>query len=168
MHWGSAKLGGCRGPAVEMARLGWGFLVLLTACALFSPALAASEKGKLRRVTYVLQPGRGGSTGSRHQRQTLLGGEQQQQRTFNVQLNTRYSGGTLERTRRMSKPGGAGVPLRLSPAGQVHPNSAARASSSFTKPASFSSRPKPQPGPHGNSSAGLSLRQKHQLPPLPG
>ncbi|KFV69038.1 Latent-transforming growth factor beta-binding protein 1, partial [Dryobates pubescens] len=49
------------------------------------PALAASEKGRLRRITYVLQPSRGGSSGSRHQRPTLLAGEQQQ-RTLNVQL----------------------------------------------------------------------------------
>lgn len=154
-----------------MARIRWGFL-LLAACALLSSALAASEKGRLRRITYVLQPGRAGSSGSRHQRPTLLGGEQQQQRTFNVQLNTRYSGGTgsgtLERTRRMSKPGGAGVQLRLGPAGQVHPNSAAHAAS-FAKPARFGPRPKAPPGPHGNSSsAGLPLRQKHQLPPPPG
>ncbi|XP_064014815.1 latent-transforming growth factor beta-binding protein 1 isoform X3 [Pogoniulus pusillus] len=151
-------------PAVEMARIRWGFL-LLAACALLSPALAASDKGRLRRITYVLQPGRGGSSGSRHQRPTLLGGEQQQ-RTFNVQLNTRYGGGTLERTRRMSK-SGAGVQLRLGPAGQVHPNSAAHASS-FAKPARFSPRPKLQPASHGNRSAGLPTRQKHQLPPLPG
>lgn len=150
-----------------MARIRWGCFFLLTACALLSPALAASEKGRLRRITYVLQPGRAGSSGSRHQRPTLLAGEQQQQRTFNVQLNTRYGGGTLERTRRMSKPGGAGVQLRLGPAGQVHPNSAAHAAS-FAKPARFGPRPKPPPAPHGNSSAGLPLRQKHQLPPLPG
>uniref|UniRef100_A0A8C8EDL9 Uncharacterized protein n=1 Tax=Otus sunia TaxID=257818 RepID=A0A8C8EDL9_9STRI len=150
-----------------MARIRWGCLLLLAACALLSSALAASEKGRLRRITYVLQPGRGGSSGSRHQRPAPLGGEQQQQRTFNVQLNARYSGGggTLERTRRMSKPGGAGVQLRLGPAGQVHPNSAAHAAS-FAKPARFGPRPKPPPGPHGNSSAGLPLRQKHQLPPV--
>ncbi|XP_027497371.1 latent-transforming growth factor beta-binding protein 1 isoform X1 [Corapipo altera] len=148
-----------------MARIRWGFLLLLAACALLSPALAASEKGRLRRITYVLQPGRGGSSGSRQQRPTLLGGEQQQ-RTFNVQLNTRYGGGSLERTRRMSKPGGAGVQLRVGPAGQVHPNSAAHGS--FAKPARFGPRPKAPPGPHGNSSAALPLRQKHQLPPLPG
>lgn len=155
-----------------MGRIRRGFLLLLlAACALLSPGLAASEKGRLRRITYVLQPGRGGSSGSRQQRPTLLGGEQQQQqqRTFNVQLNTRYGGGSgpLERTRRMSKPGSAGVQLRLGPAGQVHPNSAAHASS-FAKPARFGPRPKAPPGPHGNSSAALPLRQKHQLPPLPG
>lgn len=151
-----------------MGRIRWGFLLLLlAACALLSPGIAASEKGRLRRITYVLQPGRGGSSGSRQQRPTLLGGEQQQQRTFNVQLNTRYSGGggPLERTRRMSKPGSAAVQLRLGPAGQVHPNSAAHA---FAKPARFSPRLKAPPGPHGNSSAALPLRQKHQLPPLPG
>ncbi|XP_074945339.1 latent-transforming growth factor beta-binding protein 1 isoform X7 [Phalacrocorax aristotelis] len=152
-----------------MARIRWGFLLLLlAACALLSPALAASEKGRLRRITYVLQPGRAGSSGSRHQRPALLGGEQHQQRTFNVQLNTRYGGGASpERTRRMSKASGSGVQLRLSPAGQVHPNSAAHAS--FAKPARFGPRPKPPPpGHHGNSSAGLPLRQKHQLSPLPG
>lgn len=151
-----------------MGRIRWGFL-LLAACALLSRGLAASEKGRLRRITYVLQPGRGGSSGSRQQRPTLLGGEQQQRRTFNVQLNTRYGGGPLERTRRMSKPGSAAVQLRLGPAGQGHPNSAAHASSSsFAKPARFSPRLKAPPGPHGNSSAALPLRQKHQLPPLPG
>lgn len=153
-----------------MGRIRWGFLLLLAACALLSPGLAASEKGRLRRITYVLQPGRGSSSGSRQQRPTLLGGEQQQQqRTFNVQLNTRYGGGggPPERTRRMSKPGSAAVQLRLGPAGQVHPNSAAHASS-FAKPARFSPRLKAPPGPHGNSSAALPLRQKHQLPPLPG
>ncbi|PKU49116.1 latent-transforming growth factor beta-binding protein 1 isoform x2 [Limosa lapponica baueri] len=68
----------------------------------------------------------------------------------------------------MSKPGGAGAQLRVGPAGQVHPNSAAHAAS-FAKPARFGPRPKPPPAPHGNSSsAGLPLRQKHQLPPLPG
>ncbi|XP_039914342.1 latent-transforming growth factor beta-binding protein 1 isoform X10 [Hirundo rustica] len=154
-----------------MGRIGWGFLLLLlAACALLSPGLAASEKGRLRRITYVLQPGRGGSSGSRQQRPTLLGGEQQQQqqqRTFNVQLNTRYGGGSPERTRRMSKPGSAALQLRLGPAGQVHPNSAAHASS-FAKPARFSPRLKAPPGPLGNSSAALPLRQKHQPPPLPG
>ncbi|KAF4794919.1 Latent-transforming growth factor beta-binding protein 1 [Turdus rufiventris] len=69
----------------------------------------------------------------------------------------------------MSKPGSAAVQLRLGPAGQGHPNSAAHASSSsFAKPARFSPRLKAPPGPHGNSSAALPLRQKHQLPPLPG
>lgn len=146
-----------------MARLGWGFL--LCAWALCSPALGAPEKGRLRRIAYVLHPGQGGSSGSRHQRPALLGGrqqQQQQQRTFNVQLNARYSGGTgsLERSRRMSKPP---VPLRLSPAGpHVPPNPAA----SFAKPARFGPRPKAPPSPHANSSssAGLPLRQKHQLP----
>uniref|UniRef100_A0A674GV33 Latent-transforming growth factor beta-binding protein 1 n=1 Tax=Taeniopygia guttata TaxID=59729 RepID=A0A674GV33_TAEGU len=154
-----------------MGRIRWGFL-LLAACALLSPGLAASEKGRLRRITYVLQPGRGSSSGSRQQRPTLLSGEQQQQqqqRTFNVQLNTRYGagGGPLERSRRRSKPGSAAVQLRLGPAGQIHPNSAAHVSS-FAKPARFSPRLKAPPGPHGNSSAALPLRQKHQLPPLPG
>lgn len=149
-----------------MGRIRWGFLLLLAAYALLSPGLAASEKGRLRRITYVLQPGRGGSSGSRQQGPTLLGGEQQQ-RTFNVQLNARYGGGPLERTRRMSKPGSAAVQLRLGSAGQGHPNSAAHASS-FAKPARFSPRLKAPPGPHGNSSAAVPLRQKHQLPPLPG
>lgn len=143
-----------------MARIGWGFL--LCAWALLSPALAAAEKGRLRRITYVLHPGQAGSAGSRQQRPALLAGQQQQQRTFNVQLNARY--GTAERTRRTSKAGGAGVQLRLGPVGQSHSNSAA---SSFAKPARFGPRPKPPPGPHGNSS-GAPPRQKHPLPPLPG
>ncbi|RMC12631.1 hypothetical protein DUI87_10155 [Hirundo rustica rustica] len=67
----------------------------------------------------------------------------------------------------MSKPGSAALQLRLGPAGQVHPNSAAHASS-FAKPARFSPRLKAPPGPLGNSSAALPLRQKHQPPPLPG
>lgn len=147
-------------PAAEMARIGWGFL--LCAWALLSPALAAAEKGRLRRITYVLHPGQAGSAaGRQQQRPALLAGQQQQQRTFNVQLNARY--GTAERTRRMSKAGGAGVQLRLGPVGQSHSNSAA----SFSKPARFGPRPKPPPGPHGNSS-GAPPRQKHPLPPLPG
>lgn len=153
---GVSKLAGA--PAAEMARIGWGFL--LCAWALLSPALAAAEKGRLRRITYVLHPSQAGSAGGRQQRPALLAG--QQQRTFNVQLNARY--GTAERTRRMSKAGGAGVQLRLGPVGQSHSNSAA---SSFAKPARFGPRPKPPPGPHGNSS-GAPPRQKHPLPSLPG
>ncbi|NXL05762.1 LTBP1 protein, partial [Mesembrinibis cayennensis] len=137
-----------------MARIRWGsllLLLLLAACALLSPALAASEKGRLRRITYVLQPGRAGASGSRHQRPTLLGGEQQQQRTFNVQLNTRYSGGggTLERTRRMSKPGGAGAPARLSSQSRRRARSFLRRSSGHLILPAFSLRgpaPAPRPG----------------------
>lgn len=142
-----------------MARIGWGFL--LCAWALLSPALAAAEKGRLRRITYVLHPGQASSAGSRQQRPALLAGQQQQQRTFNVQLNARY--GTAERTRRMSKAGGAGVQLRLGPVGQSPSNSAA----SFSKAARFAPRPKPPPGPHGNNSV-APPRHKHPLPPLPG
>uniref|UniRef100_A0A493TBB5 Uncharacterized protein n=1 Tax=Anas platyrhynchos platyrhynchos TaxID=8840 RepID=A0A493TBB5_ANAPP len=150
-----------------MARLGWGFL--LCAWALCSPALGAPEKGRLRRIAYVLHPGQAGSSGSRHQRPALLGGrqqqQQQQQRSFNLQLHARYGGGTgsLERSRRMSKPP---VPLRLSPAGPHGPHSPA---ASFAKPARFGPRHKAPPSPQANSSssssAGLPLRNKGEPPP---
>lgn len=94
---------------LEMAWIRWTFLL----CALLSPLLEASEKGRLRTITYVLRPNQSmGISSSRRQ-------QQQQQRTFNVELKTGYSSSSLERTRRMSQGSLPSVQLRLGPTVQL-------------------------------------------------
>ncbi|XP_008172682.2 latent-transforming growth factor beta-binding protein 1 isoform X10 [Chrysemys picta bellii] len=141
---------------MEMAWIRWGFL--LCACVFLSPALDAAEKSRLRRITYVLRPGQ---AGSRLQSSAPLGG--QQQHTFNVERNTRYSTSTLERTRRMSKAGSPSVQLRLGSSVQLHHKPGGPAAS-FAKPARLVQRSKlQQRGTRSNSSSSPQVQQTHPL-----
>ncbi|XP_034620805.1 latent-transforming growth factor beta-binding protein 1 isoform X5 [Trachemys scripta elegans] len=141
---------------MEMAWIRWGFL--LCACVFLSPALDAAEKSRLRRITYVLRPGQ---AGSRLQSSAPLGG--QQQHTFNVQRNSRYSTSTLERTRRMSKAGSPSVQLRLGSSVQLHHKPGGPAAS-FAKPARLVQRSKLQQlGTRSNSSSSPQVQQTHPL-----
>ncbi|XP_053878504.1 latent-transforming growth factor beta-binding protein 1 isoform X7 [Malaclemys terrapin pileata] len=141
---------------MEMAWIRWGFL--LCACVFLSPALDAAEKSRLRRITYVLRPGQ---AGSRLQSSAPLGG--QQQHTFNVERNTRYSTSTLERTRRMSKPRSPSVQLRLGSSVQLHHKPSGPAAS-FAKPARLVQRSKlQQRGTRSNSSSSPQVQQTHPL-----
>ncbi|XP_044865864.1 latent-transforming growth factor beta-binding protein 1 isoform X4 [Mauremys mutica] len=144
---------------MEMAWIRWGFL--LCACVFLSPALDAAEKSRLRRITYVLRPGQ---AGSRLQSSAPLGGQrQQQQRTFNVELNTRYSTSTLERTRRMSKPGSPSMQLRLGSSVQLHHKPGGPAAP-FAKPSRLVQRSKlQQRETRSNSSSSPQVHQKHPL-----
>nr|XP_008172682.1 latent-transforming growth factor beta-binding protein 1 isoform X7 [Chrysemys picta bellii] len=141
---------------MEMAWIRWGFL--LCTCVFLSPALDAAEKSRLRRITYVLRPGQ---AGSRLQSSAPLGG--QQQHTFNVERNTRYSTSTLERTRRMSKAGSPSVQLRLGSSVQLHHKPGGPAAS-FAKPARLVQRSKlQQRGTRSNSSSSPQVQQTHPL-----
>ncbi|XP_044307620.1 latent-transforming growth factor beta-binding protein 1 isoform X10 [Varanus komodoensis] len=149
-----------------MAWLRWAFL--LGACAVLCPALEASEKRKLRTVTYVLRPGQSGASGSRSRQS---GG---QQRTFNVELlNARYSStrrrssSTLERTRRMSK--GSSVQLRLGPTVQLQhkPASGHTAAASFSKVGKHVARSKLQQR-QSNSTSSAQVHSKPHLQQLQG
>uniref|UniRef100_A0A8C4Y3K4 Uncharacterized protein n=1 Tax=Gopherus evgoodei TaxID=1825980 RepID=A0A8C4Y3K4_9SAUR len=147
---------------MEMAWIRWGFL--LCACVFLSPALDAAEKSRLRRITYVLRPGQ---AGSRLQSSAPLGGQgqrqRQQQRTFNVELNTRYSTSTLERTRRMSKPANPSMQLRLGSSAQLHHKPGGPAAP-FAKPTRLVQRSKlQQRETRSNSSSSPQVHQKHPL-----
>ncbi|XP_039386176.1 latent-transforming growth factor beta-binding protein 1 isoform X5 [Mauremys reevesii] len=142
---------------MEVAWIRWGFL--LCACVFLSPALDAAEKSRLRRITYVLRPSQ---AGSRLQSSAPLGG-QRQQRTFNVELNTRYSTSTLERTRRMSKPGSPSMQLRLGSSVQLHHKPGGPAAP-FAKPSRLVQRSKlQQRETRSNSSSSPQVHQKHPL-----
>ncbi|XP_053159827.1 latent-transforming growth factor beta-binding protein 1 isoform X4 [Hemicordylus capensis] len=150
-----------------MAWLRWAFL--LCACVCLSPVSEASEKGRLRTITYVLRPGQSGTSGSRRQ----SGGQQQQQqqqRTFNVELNTRYSArrsSTLERTRRMSKASGSGasVQLRLGPSVQLQRKPAQHTPASFSKAGKLVPRAKLQ---LRESNSSVQVHPKSNLQQLQG
>ncbi|KAM9154400.1 latent-transforming growth factor beta-binding protein 1 isoform 4-T4 [Pangshura tecta] len=146
---------------MEMAWIRWGFL--LCACVFLSPALDAAEKSRLRRITYVLRPGQ---AGSRLQSSAPLAGQgqgQRQQRAFNVELNTRYSTSTLERTRRMSKPGSPSMQLRLGSSVPLHHKPGGPAAP-FAKPTRLVQRSKPpQRETRSNSSSSPQVHQKHPL-----
>ncbi|XP_038252981.1 latent-transforming growth factor beta-binding protein 1 isoform X6 [Dermochelys coriacea] len=147
-----------------MAWIRWGFL--LCACVFLSPALDAAEKSRLRRITYVLRPSQAGSPSRRLQSSAPLRGQQQQQQhAFNVELNTRYSTSTLERTRRMSKPASPSMQLRLGSSVQLHHRPGGPAAL-FSKPARLVQRSKLQP--RETRSNGSSSPQVHQRHPLQG
>ncbi|XP_074805121.1 latent-transforming growth factor beta-binding protein 1 isoform X3 [Natator depressus] len=145
-----------------MAWIRWGFL--LCACVFLSPALDAAEKSRLRRITYVLRPSQAGSPSSRLQSSAPLRGQQQQQ-TFNVALNARYSTSTLERTRRMSKPGSPSMQLRLGSSVQLHHRPGGPAAL-FSKPTRLVQRSKLQQRETRSNSS--SSPQGHQRHPLQG
>ncbi|XP_074983106.1 latent-transforming growth factor beta-binding protein 1 isoform X4 [Caretta caretta] len=144
-----------------MAWIRWGFL--LCACVFLSPALDAAEKSRLRRITYVLRPSQAGSPSSRLQSSAPLRGKQQQ--TFNVALNARYSTSTLERTRRMSKPGSPSMQLRLGSSVQLHHRPGGPAAL-FSKPTRLVQRSKLQQRETRSNSS--SSPQGHQRHPLQG
>ncbi|XP_043399365.1 latent-transforming growth factor beta-binding protein 1 isoform X5 [Chelonia mydas] len=146
-----------------MAWIRWGFL--LCACVFLSPALDAAEKSRLRRITYVLRPSQAGSPSSRLQSSAPLRGQQQQQQTFNVALNARYSTSTLERTRRMSKPGSPSMQLHLGSSVQLHHRPGGPAAL-FSKPARLVQRSKLQQRETRSNSS--SSPQGHQRHPLQG
>ncbi|XP_066474348.1 latent-transforming growth factor beta-binding protein 1 isoform X7 [Tiliqua scincoides] len=141
-----------------MAWIRWAFL--LCACVLLSPLLEASEKGRLRTITYVLRPDQSGASSSGRRQ------PQQQQRTFNVELNTRYSArrsSTLERTRRTSQVSSPSMQLRLGPAVQLQHKPA----TSLSKPGKLVPRSKlQQRGSNGTS--GVQVRPKPHLQQLQG
>ncbi|XP_062980305.1 latent-transforming growth factor beta-binding protein 1 isoform X1 [Elgaria multicarinata webbii] len=157
-----------------MAWLRWAFL--LGACGVFlSPALDASEKGKLRTVTYVLRPGQSGASSGSSRRQS---GGQQSPRTFNVELlDARYStssrrrsssSSTLERTRRMSK--ASSLQLRLGPTVQLQHKPASShtaAAASFNKAGKHVARAKLQQR-QSNSTSSLQAHSKPHLQQLQG
>ncbi|CAM4537286.1 unnamed protein product [Lepidochelys kempii] len=144
-----------------MAWIRWGFL--LCACVFLSPALDAAEKSRLRRITYVLRPSQAGSPSSRLQSSAPLRGKQQQ--TFNVALDARYSTSTLERTRRMSKPGSPSMQLRLGSSVQLH-HRAGGPAALFSKPTRLVQRSKLQQRETRSNSS--SSPQGHQRHPLQG
>ncbi|XP_007420706.1 latent-transforming growth factor beta-binding protein 1 isoform X4 [Python bivittatus] len=156
-----------------MACIRWAFL--LCVCAFWSPTLDASEKAKLRTVTYVLHPDQPGASNSRRQ-------SGRQQRPFNLELvNTRYSSSrrsssTLERTRRMSKTSSPGVQLRLGPAVRLQHKpagihtaaaSASSSSSSFAKAGKVAARSKIQQR-QSNSTSSAKVHPKAHLRQLQG
>ncbi|CAM5102120.1 unnamed protein product [Eretmochelys imbricata] len=144
-----------------MAWIRWGFL--LCACVFLSPALDAAEKSRLRRISYVLRPSQAGSPSSRLQSSAPLRGKQQQ--TFNIALNARYSTSTLERTRRMSKPGSPSMQLRLGSSVQLHHRPGGPAAL-FSKPTRLVQRSKLQQRETLSNSS--SSPQGHQRHPLQG
>ncbi|XP_074845801.1 latent-transforming growth factor beta-binding protein 1 isoform X3 [Carettochelys insculpta] len=145
---------------MEMTWIRWGFL--LCACIFLSPALDAAEKRRLRRITYVLHPGQAGASSSRLQSSAPLG-VQQQQRTLNVELKTRFSSSTLERTRRMSKSGSPSMQLRLGSSVQLHQAPGGPAAP-FAKPTRLAQRSKlQQRDTRSNNSSSPPGHQKYPL-----
>ncbi|KAL8185725.1 UNVERIFIED_CONTAM: hypothetical protein K2H54_057312 [Gekko kuhli] len=146
-----------------MAWIKWGFL--LCACIFLVPTFGVPEKGRLRTITYVLRPNQSGTTSGR-----LQSGGQQSRTTFNVELNTRTrgGGGTLERTRRMSKASSPSMQLRLGPTVQLHHKPASHTAASFSKVGKPGARLKLQPRESNSSTASGQVHPKPHLQQLQG
>ncbi|XP_013914431.1 PREDICTED: latent-transforming growth factor beta-binding protein 1 isoform X1 [Thamnophis sirtalis] len=155
-----------------MAWIRWAFL--FCACAFWCPGLDASEKAKVRTVTYVLQPG---ASQSRWQ------SGRQQQRLFNLELADSPYGNSwrrsrrsssLERTRRIIKPGNPGVQLRLGPTVRlqhkpvgIHTAASSSSSTSFARAGKIVLRSKTQQR-QSNGTAGAKIHPKAHLRQLQG